>query len=271
MAAPAGRIVFDHASVDFPIFDVSARSLRRQLLLPGLVSRGTPSVGGNMRRNRGLITVKALDDVSFALQDGDRVAVLGHNGAGKTTLLRVATGIYEPTAGDVMVQGRVMPLFNILEGMVPDGPGTEMVKVRGTLLGMTAAEIEEKTPEIAEFCDLGEYIHMPVRTYSAGMQVRLAFAITTAAASDILIMDEVIGAGDAAFFERAQVRLRAFVDRASVLMVATHSPDVARQWCNKAILLEHGRLLEIGPVDSVIRSYERLVRITSAAGAPAAP
>jgi ABC-2 type transport system ATP-binding protein/lipopolysaccharide transport system ATP-binding protein len=126
------------------------------------------------------------------------------------------------------------------------------------LLGLSREEIEGHIVDIEKFCDLGEYINMPIRTYSTGMLVRLAFAITTAVPSDILIMDEFIGGGDAAFFERAQARLKRFVDSASVLLVATHSPDIARNWCNKAILLQHGKLMEFGAVEPVIEAYRRL-------------
>ncbi len=256
------RIVLENVSIDFPIYDASARSLRHRLMLDkmnGLVGRNVTNVGGNMHRDgRGIVTVRALDGVSLELVDGDRVALVGHNGAGKTTLLRVAAGIYEPQVGEVRINGRVMTLFNMMEGMAPDATGKEMVRSRGTLLGLSEHEIDETAAEVAEFCELGEYMEMPVRTYSTGMLVRLAFAITTAVTSEILIMDEFIGAGDAAFFERAQKRLKRFVERASVLLVATHSTDIARHWCNKAVLLEHGRVVEYGAVEPVAEAYARL-------------
>jgi ABC-2 type transport system ATP-binding protein/lipopolysaccharide transport system ATP-binding protein len=255
------RVSLQGVTLDFPIYDVNARSLRHRLVLNQLSrlgSGGPPSVGGSVRHDsQGVITVRALDGISFNLADGDRVALVGHNGAGKTTLLRVVAGIYEPSAGAVHTRGRVMPLFNIMEGMAPDASGIEMIRVRGTLLGLSKQEIEEKIPEVAEFCELGEYITMPVRTYSTGMQVRLAFAITTAVSSDILLMDEFIGTGDAAFIDRARIRLKTFVERSSVMLVATHAASIVRQWCNKAILLEHGHLLDFGSVESVLAHYER--------------
>lgn len=258
------RIILKDVTVDFPIYDANSRSLKHRLVLDkvsNLVSRASSNVGGSLRQDyRGVVTVRALDAIRFKLSDGDRVGIVGHNGAGKTTLLRVAAGIYEPTEGEIFTRGRVMTLFNMMEGMAPDATGIEMMRVRGALLGLSDREIKEKTVEIAEFCDLGEYIDMPVRTYSTGMLVRLAFAITTAVASEILIMDEFIGGGDAAFFERAQVRLKSFVERSSVLLVATHSTSVVREWCNKAILLHHGKIQEIGSVDSVLSAYDRIVR-----------
>lgn len=255
------RVIFDNVTVDFPIYGQSSRSLRHRLVLnpvQSIVAKKPASVGGSMRHEAdGVVNVRALDSISFSLADGDRVALLGHNGAGKTTMLRVAAGIYEPLLGRVVTRGRIMPLFNMMEGMALDATGTEMVRARGTLLGLSEAEIRDKAVEIADFCELGEYMEMPVRTYSTGMLVRLAFAITTAVTSDILIMDEFIGAGDAAFFERAQVRLKRFVEQASVVLVATHSPDTARQWCNRAMLLEHGRVVESGPVEAVVAAYAR--------------
>jgi len=256
------RISFRNVTIDYPIFDVKARSLKRHLVMSkvtGLVSRLNLAVGGNLQQDSsGTVIVRALDSINFSLFDGDRLALLGHNGAGKSTLLKVAAGIYEPPVGEVISRGRVMPLFNIMEGMQPDANGVEMMRVRGALLGLTENQIREKIDEIIDFCELGDYINVPVRTYSTGMLVRLAFAITTAVPSDILIMDEIIGAGDASFFKRAEERLKRFVDQARVLIIATHSPETARQWCNKAILLEHGRMLEFGPVDEVISAYARL-------------
>jgi ABC-2 type transport system ATP-binding protein/lipopolysaccharide transport system ATP-binding protein len=257
------RVILKDVTVDFPIYDVTARSLRHTLVInrvSNLVSR-SQNVGGTVRRDgQGVVVVRALDNINFTLDDGDRVAIVGHNGAGKTTLLRVAAGIYEPLVGSVDTYGRVMPLFNIMEGLTPDATGREIIRVRGALLGLSDRDIDEKSDEIMEFCELGEYIEMPVRTYSTGMVVRLMFAITTAVTSEILIMDEFIGAGDAAFFERAQARLKRFVDQASVLLVATHSPSVAREWCNKAILLDHGRIVEYGPVEPVLAEYDRLAK-----------
>lgn len=256
------RLVFSDVTVDMPIYDVKSRSLKHKFVIDKvtrLVSRTVPAVGGTVIHDqRGDVTVRALDRVNFSAADGDRVAIIGHNGAGKTTLLRVAAGIYEPTGGEVHSRGRVMPLFNIMEGMSADASGIEMVKVRGTLLGMSAEEIEEKSAEIEEFCELGEYINMPVRTYSTGMLVRLAFAITTAVASDILIMDEIIGAGDAAFLDRAEIRLRRFVEQSNLLLVATHNKEIARQWCNRAMLFQHGRLIESGSVDDTFSAYKRI-------------
>lgn len=255
------RVRLEAVSVDIPVFDAGGRSLRHRLIpnrISNLVAR-RGNVGGSMERDeRGIVVVHALRDISFSLEDDDRLALIGHNGAGKTTLLRVVAGIYEPTAGEVVTRGRVMPLLNMMEGLAPDAKGIEMIRLRGALLGLSRREIEQSVDEIAEFCELGDYIHMPVRTYSTGMLVRLMFAITTAVTADVLVMDEFIGGGDAAFLDRAKVRLERFVGQARVLVVATHSPEIVRQWCNKALLLQHGRALEFGPVEPVLAAYERI-------------
>lgn len=255
------RLVFDDVTVNMPIYDVTSRSLKHRMLVnqvSSLIPRTPSSVGGTVIHDRrGVVIVRALDAISFAAADGDRIAVIGHNGAGKTTLLRVAAGIFEPTSGRVYARGRVMPLFNIMEGMTPESTGLEMIHLRGTLLGLSEHEIDQHVSEITEFCDLGQYINMPVRTYSTGMQVRLAFAVTTAVQSDVLIMDEVIGAGDAAFLERAEARLKAFIERSSLLLCATHSPELVRKWCNRAMLLQHGRIVEYGGVETVLAAYAR--------------
>lgn len=255
----SNRVVLDSVTVDFPIFEVNARSLKHRLVLNKMSELVASNVGGSVRRDRqGVMIVRALDSVSFQLEAGDRVGLIGHNGAGKTTLLRVVAGIFEPTVGEVRTEGRVMPLFNIAEGTSPDMTGIEMLRVRGTLLGLSDGEIEERVGDIVEFCGLGEYLSMPVRTYSTGMLMRLAFAITTSVTSEILIMDEIIGTGDAAFVERADARLKGFVERASIMLVATHSTAIARQWCSKALLLEHGRAVDFGAVDAVLQTYDRI-------------
>ncbi|MFQ5668533.1 MAG: ABC transporter ATP-binding protein [Candidatus Binatia bacterium] len=254
------RIVAENVSVEFPIYDTTGRSLRHALGLGRLAGaiKNTANVGGAIGEHRGHLVVRALDDVTFSFQDGDRIGLIGHNGCGKTTLLRVLAGIYEPTDGRMAVLGRIMPLFNLTEGMTPDATGRELIYVRGILLDLTPEQIGEITPEIIEFCELGHYINMPLRTYSTGMLVRLAFAITTAVSAEILLFDELIGAGDAHFVDRAQKRLREFVERSSLMVVATHSRDILYKWCTRAILLEHGKLIEFGPVDRVLATYDRI-------------
>lgn len=254
------RIIFENVTVDFKIYDVNAKSLRHTLVLnrvSSLISKVESKVGGTLMHDQsGPVTIRALSDINLNLSNGDRVAIFGHNGSGKSTLLRVAAGIYEPQMGKITTKGRIMTLFNMMEGMSQDATGLEFIRMRGALLGLSTKEIDEKEEEIIDFCELGGYIKMPIRTYSTGMQVRLAFAITTAVTTDILIMDEFIQAGDTSFFVNAQKRLKNFVDNASVLVLATHSLDTARQWCNKGLLLSHGKIIAYGDLDQVLEQYK---------------
>jgi ABC-2 type transport system ATP-binding protein len=195
--------------------------------------------------------------MSFEIKKGSRVGLIGHNGAGKTTLLRSIAGIYEPTAGQMITKGRIMPLFNMMEGLLPDATGRECVRIRGILLGLQPDQIDALADEVIDFCELGRYIDIPMRTYSTGMLVRLAFALVTGVTSEILLFDELIGAGDERFVNKAQQRLQAFIEQSSILIVATHSRSVLDQWCNRAFLLEHGKLVHHGGVHDVLREYEQ--------------
>lgn len=257
-------ITLNNVSIEFPILDDRKRSLRHVFVIDRVTRaiedlKQIGSVGGVLTRSSsGVRVVRALDNLSFELKPGDRLGLLGHNGSGKTTLLRVLSGVFEPTIGEIDITGSVMPLMNIHEGLSPDATGLEVTRIRGYLLGLTNAEIDAMTRDVIEFCDLGEFVELPVRTYSSGMAVRLAFAIATAMTSDILLMDEVIGAGDAAFIERAQQRMRAFVDRAAIVVVATHSDSIIRQWCNRALVLEHGKMVMMGDVEEAIAHYHSL-------------
>lgn len=250
----------DRVRVDLPIYGGKGRSLKHMLMkrsgLLGVPRKGEAKVGGVIEAEAsGKVVVRALDDISFTLKQGDRVGIVGHNGAGKTTLLRVLAGILEPVAGELTIQGSVTPMFSLTDGMDMEATGYENVWIRGQILGCTRTFIGSCIDEIVAFCELGDFLHMPVRTYSAGMFVRLGFAIATALRPEILVMDEMIGAGDAAFFERARARLTQFIENAGILVVATHSPDIIRTWCNKAMWLSHGKLAGLGPVEDVMAAY----------------
>ena len=257
-------ISLKNVSVDFEIHDTNSKSFRHAFFLNRMksvtkrVSKG--NVGGLLNENvDGRKYVRALSNISLNFEAGDRVGLIGHNGSGKTTLLRVLSGIFEPTEGEMTINGIAMPLFNITEGMEPEATGSEFIKIRGHLLGLTKTQISSITEDVSEFCELGEFINLPIKTYSAGMLVRLAFGVTTAITSDILLMDEIIGAGDAAFLEKADQRLKNFINRAGILVVASHSPSIISQWCNKAILLENGSIVTSGNVDEVSSIYENKI------------
>ena len=243
-------IILQNVHLDLPIFDVSAISLKKRVLRMG-------------RRNRiaedsaGVVVVRAIDDLSLKLESGDRLGLIGHNGAGKSTLLRVMAGIYPPTAGHIAVQGKTVPLLDISLGMDDQSTGRQNIRLRGLLLGMTDAEIKRKTEDIAEFTELGDYLDLPLRTYSSGMRVRLAFAISTAVEADILLLDEVLGVGDASFQEKANKRLQDLHARAEIVVLAIHSSDTIRKTCNKVLWMERGKVKMFGGVDEVVSAYDK--------------
>jgi ABC-2 type transport system ATP-binding protein len=255
-------IIGKNVHVEFPIYDPRMRSLKYSFGIKHLakgISRIAPdrNVGGQIGAGEaGRIVVKALDGLSFEIFEGDRVGLVGHNGSGKTTLLRTLAGIYEPVAGAVQATGRVFPLFDLQLGMDPDATGIENIWMRGKMLGLSTAQIKDALDDIADFTELGDYLYMPIRSYSSGMALRLAFAISTAIVPEILVLDEMIGAGDAAFLARANARLKTFLERAGILVIASHSIQILRQWCNKAMLLEQGKLVALGPLNHIVSMYE---------------
>ncbi|HLY45178.1 MAG TPA: ABC transporter ATP-binding protein [Stellaceae bacterium] len=250
-------------SVDFPIYQGGSRSLKKALLATS--TRGNLASDGLDR-----ITVRALREISLELVNGDRLALIGANGAGKTTLLKVLAGVYEPSQGTITAFGKVSSLLDINVGLEIDATGYENIIMRGMFMGIRPREMRRMAGGIAEFTELGHYLDMPVRTYSAGMMVRLSFAISTCVRPEILIMDEWLSAGDAQFLGKAQRRIEGFVRESSILVLASHSMELVEEWCNRGILLEHGRIAAMGPVSEVVAAYRRLVESGSAAVAPAA-
>lgn len=235
-------------SLDYPIFEGGGRSLRHRLIEIG--------TGGFVKfEGRGVATIAALDGVSFEAHAGDRIGIIGRNGAGKSTLLRVISGIYQPTRGAIAVEGSVMPLLSLSLGMEPDATGYENMRIAGTLMGRPRDEIESRIPEVGDFTELGDFLALPIRTYSTGMQTRLAFAIATSFVSDILVIDEAINAGDAFFFRKARTRIENLIARSHILFLASHAEETIREFCDKALLLEHGRLAAFGPIDEVLQRY----------------
>jgi lipopolysaccharide transport system ATP-binding protein len=228
--------------LDFPFYHIGARSLKKRLL-------------GNARlhtdpSNR--VVVTALRDLTFTIRTGERVALIGPNGAGKTTLLRTLAGVYEPVAGTLTVDGQIGALIDVAAGMDTESTGRENVTLRGLYRGLNDAQCAELVAEVEAFAGLGDFFDVPIRTYSAGMGVRLAFAMATAMQPRVLLMDEWFLAGDAAFMAKAEERLARLVGGADILVIATHDMSVVQRWCNRAIRLEGGTILADGPVDAML-------------------
>lgn len=202
-----------------------------------------------------LLTVHALRDVSLRLTDGERLGVLGANGSGKSTLLRLLAGIYHPTAGTRHVQGRISSLFDLALGFEMEATGWKNIHYRAYLQGETPAGVRAKAAEIAAFCELGEFLDMPVRYYSAGMLVRLAFSIATAISPEVLLIDEVLSAGDVAFQQKAQQRMRDMMQQARVLVVVSHDLQMLPRLCDRVLWLDQGRVRADGPADDVVAAY----------------
>jgi ABC-type polysaccharide/polyol phosphate transport system ATPase subunit len=247
------KLVANDVSVDFPIYGAQ-RSLRKVLF-----DRATGGLIAKDNRNSKRSVVKALSHVSFELTDGDRLGLIGHNGAGKSTLLRVLAGVYQPVQGSVMYEGVITPLFDTLPGIDPEDTGYENVITAGMLFGLSRQKITSMLSSVEEFSELGEYMGLPVRTYSTGMTMRLGFAFATSMEPGILLMDEGIGAGDARFADRAMERMENFVGRSRIVVVASHADQFIRSLCNKAALMHTGRIVSIGSVDSVLEEYDAYV------------
>jgi ABC-2 type transport system ATP-binding protein len=235
------------ACVDFPIFDAKSRSLKKTVM--GLV-------GGNIASDSKVPIIEALRDITLHLEHGARVGLVGHNGAGKSTLLRLLSGIYEPTRGSADIRGRVAPVFDLGVGMDPEISGLENIVIRGLFLGMTRKQMDQRVDDIAEFTELGDFLRMPLRTYSTGMRVRLALGVVTSIDPEILLLDEGIGAVDSAFLEKSRKRLSDLVERAGLLVFASHSDEFLRELCDTAIWMEHGRVKMHGEIEDVLMAYK---------------
>jgi ABC-2 type transport system ATP-binding protein len=238
----------ENAWVEFPIFDAKSRSLKKAFL---------GKAGGTIGRNESnVVVIEALRDITLSLKMGDRVGLVGHNGAGKSTLLRLLSGIYEPTRGSASVRGRVAPVFDLGVGMDPEISGFENIIIRGLFLGQTRKQMLAKIDEIADFTELGDYLSMPLRTYSTGMRVRLAMGVVTSIDPEILLLDEGIGAVDAEFMKKARTRLQSLVARSGILVFASHSNEFLAQLCKSAMWIDHGTIRMTGGIEEVVGAYE---------------
>jgi lipopolysaccharide transport system ATP-binding protein len=210
------------------------------------------------RARSALQDVHALKNISVTIGPGERVGLLGHNGAGKSTLLKVVAGLYPTSSGMTDVDGEVRALFDLSLGFEPDATGRENILYRGLLMGLAPRYMRSIEAEIVEFAGLGKFIDYPIKTYSAGMLVRLAFAISTSVSGDILLLDEVIGAGDAAFMHKARQRITRMIEHSEILLLASHDFASLQNLCGRGIVLHHGELVHDGPITEAIVQYKKV-------------
>ncbi len=204
--------------------------------------------------------VHALDHVNLTIEEGERVAVIGHNGAGKSTLLKVIAGIFRPSGGKLTVEGKVSNMFELSTGFEAEQNGWDNMYLRGLMLGLTPKEIKSKMREIADFSELGEFLNMPVKYYSSGMFVRLAFSTSTAFMPDILLLDEVFAAGDAGFIDKAMRRMKDMVNVAKILVMVTHNMETALEICDRCIWIDRGQVRMDGATEEVVQAYLDFVK-----------
>ncbi|MGV1766971.1 ABC transporter ATP-binding protein [Rhizobium rhizogenes] len=241
-------ISLQNVTVDFPIYNARGRSLKNRVM--------NIATGGSINsEGHGAVVVRGLDAINLELKRHDRIGLIGHNGSGKTTLLRVLTGVYIPTSGKVDIQGKCTSLINISLGIDPEATGRQNIFLRGALLGFRKDEMRTRLEEIEEFSELGGFLEMPVRTYSSGMQLRLAFSISTILQPEILIMDEWLATGDEGFKVKANQRLNELVEKTQILVIASHAKELLEKNCNRIIWLEHGKVRMDGPPSDVLSGY----------------
>lgn len=229
---------FKNVTVQYPIYNSRSMSLRNQLV--------RISTGGRIESEAGHIQiVTALRDVSFSVKEGDAVALIGHNGAGKSTLLRTMAGVFTPVEGEITRTGRVATVLDLGMGMDPELSGYENIVRMSMLMGMNKKEIKARAEEIESFTQLGNFLQLPVRTYSSGMATRLMFAVATSTKPDILLVDEIFGTGDAEFQAKARQRMEDLIRSVGIFVFASHNNDLVKTYCNRFFFLEHGKIKEI--------------------------
>ncbi|WP_241645998.1 ABC transporter ATP-binding protein [Rosenbergiella metrosideri] len=240
-------IKLEGASLDFPIYDAASRSIKKNFI--GFAT------GGKLGSKNGRAVVTALSNLDIEINDGERVGLIGHNGSGKTTLLRMFSKVYYPTSGDAKIVGSIGSLVSISLGINPEFTGRENIYIRGALLGLNKKEISSKIDDIISFTDLGDFIDMPVRTYSSGMQMRLGFSVSTIFKPQILIMDEWLSVGDEGFKDKAERRLSEIISSTKILILASHSYELLSKNCTRIIWLEHGKVKMDGSPEQVLSHY----------------
>jgi ABC-2 type transport system ATP-binding protein/lipopolysaccharide transport system ATP-binding protein len=221
------------------------------------IAGGAGSGSRFFKDNGGHKFVRALDNLSFEVTSGIRLGLLGSNGAGKSTLLKMIAGIYPPSAGRLDIGGTISSVLNLGIGMDFDATGRDNIVLMGYLRGLTRQESETHIEDVIEFADIGDFIDMPIRTYSAGMTARLSFALATTIVPDILLLDEIVAAGDAAFVNKSRLRMENVMERARILIFASHANNLIRAYCNKGLVMNQGRLVFLGDIDEAIAIHEQ--------------
>ncbi|MBU3619951.1 ATP-binding cassette domain-containing protein [Polynucleobacter sp. JS-Fieb-80-E5] len=244
------QIIAKNLVVEYPIFEWGDRSIRSSIV--------NSATGGKLLSSGNkTIAVRALDGLDFSIQEGDRIGLVGHNGCGKSTLLKVLAGALQPSSGELFISGKIASMLSISVGLDSEATGYENIYIRGAIMGLKPAEIDILVEDICSFADLGDYINLPIRTYSSGMWMRLAFAISTSMPADIILMDEWLSAGDSTFSTKANHRIQSLVDGAKILVIASHSPDLIRRSCNRILRLEHGRIVSEVPGGYISRPQKK--------------
>jgi ABC-type polysaccharide/polyol phosphate transport system ATPase subunit len=231
------HINFENVTIRYPIYNTKSMSLRNRLVqigTGGLISKDASDV----------VSITAIENANFRIKEGERIGLIGHNGAGKTTLLRTMAGIFQPESGVVDIRGRISTIIELGAGMDVELSGYENIFRIGMLLGSSKKEIDSLIPSIEEFCELGDFLSVPVRTYSSGMMMRLMFAVGTATRPEILLVDEMFGTGDIAFQEKAQKRMIELIDSAKIFVFSSHSQELINKFCQRVFTISHGRLIE---------------------------
>lgn len=241
-------INLQNVTVDIPIFNSQGRSLKKAMM--GFATGGRIGL-----TEADKVTIRSLDNVNLNISANERIGLVGHNGAGKTTLLRVLGKVYEPTSGKATIHGKVGSLIDISLGIDSEASGIENIYLRAALLGIPKQKVKEQLDNIVEFTQLGDFIRMPVRTYSSGMHLRLAFAVSTMIEPDILLMDEWLSVGDAEFQNKAEERLNHLIERSNILVIASHSRQLIERCCTRVIWIEHGKVKLDGPPKEVCKMY----------------
>ncbi|MEM8727768.1 MAG: ABC transporter ATP-binding protein [Chlamydiota bacterium] len=245
-------IIFENLSIDFPVYGTGKRLLKKELI--------RLATGGMIKSNEDkTMTVKALSNISLRIENGGRLGIIGKNGVGKTTLLRIIAKIYEPTAGSITVEGHVTPLLDMMVGFDDSSTGYEIIKIRGLIQGLSSKEINNKTDYIADYTELGDYLEMPIRTYSSGMKMRLAFGIAASSNPEILLLDEIFGVGDETFLVKAKKRMEEMIEESSIVVFTSHSLELIKRICSDVLWLDKGSIRFFGDVDEGLERYRESV------------